>query len=487
MKGFYIFEEAFLKDAVTCLKLSNIEHTFKCEFGKTITEEVDLHALIEGTASKSRCNKEDSYDFEIGALISLMKICGRDKVTKACDKLYKDNNYKNALQETTENNEKLIEENNYLKYVISCRESAIESLENTRDLLINKNNELIEEKEKLQHEYNLCKNSENALKCSVDYLNKTIAKLNAAIYGYKEDLYKVAERCKELEEENEKLKLDCEKLQHGYNDMIFCGGRQNGKQYTFLKKLFKSISKDKVEAAYKEAYNTELPLWQKEVLNQMYSIHQKSKEKIELQGFHIEAKPLHNDQLDSLIEESIAVTRKSFDEWLYGPKTKRAEMWNNILACDCEHSKYVKVKKEDLEAFAKECNEKKIFSISGYEFHTQEFWFADDRCIFQIFRKPAGFICAHRVCFVFKDTIIDYLPPMRWDLFKKGRLAVKVKPNNYKEFYEACEKEIGKKPSTYFWDNVTISISKKDGNFEIFTMEDQKKTGRKIVNWEDVR
>lgn len=26
-----------------------------------------------------------------------------------------------------------------------------------------------------------------------------------------------------------------------------------------------------------------------------------------------------------------------------------------------------------------------------------------------------------------------------------------------------------------------------DGLFEIFTIEDQKKTGRKIVNWEDVR
>ena len=86
-----------------------------------------------------------------------------------------------------------------------------------------------------------------------------------------------------------------------------------------------------------------------------------------------------------------------------------------------------------------------------------------------------------------KDVIVDYLPPMRWDLFKKGRLAVKVTYKNYKEFYEACEKEIGKKPSTYLWDNVTISISKKDGNFEIFTIEHQKKTGRKIVDWEDVR
>jgi hypothetical protein len=88
---------------------------------------------------------------------------------------------------------------------------------------------------------------------------------------------------------------------------------------------------------------------------------------------------------------------------------------------------------------------------------------------------------------VFKDTIIDYLPPMRWDLFKKGRLAVKVTYRNYKEFYEACEKELGKKPSTYFSSDYTVSICKKDGCFEVFTVEHQKKTGRKIVDWEDVR
>lgn len=73
------------------------------------------------------------------------------------------------------------------------------------------------------------------------------------------------------------------------------------------------------------------------------------------------------------------------------------------------------------------------------------------------------------------------------ELFKKGRLAVKVTYENYKEFYEACEKELGKKPATMYCGDFTVSICKKDGNFEIFTMEDQKKTGRKIVNWEDVR
>ena len=82
---------------------------------------------------------------------------------------------------------------------------------------------------------------------------------------------------------------------------------------------------------------------------------------------------------------------------------------------------------------------------------------------------------------------INYLPPMRWDLFKKGRLAVKVTPDNYKEFYEACEKVLGKEPWTVYTGDYTVSICKKDGLFEVFTVEHQKQTGKKIVNWEDVR
>lgn len=248
MKGIYIFEEAFLKDAVACLMLSNIEHKFKCEFGKTITEEVDLHALVENLGAKTRCSKDDTYDFEVGALIALMKMCGRDKVTKACDELYRDDSYKNALQEMTENNEKLIEENIKLRdeivdldYRKTCNETTIELLYNTINTL-----------------------------SSID------------------------DKYKELKEENEKLKLDCEKLQHGYidTDMIFCGGRQNGKQYTFLVDLFKKLDQNKVDKAYKEAYNTKLPVWQKEVFKQMCDIYEESKEKaVQIKGFNINIKP----------------------------------------------------------------------------------------------------------------------------------------------------------------------------------------------------
>lgn len=266
-----------------------------------------------------------------------------------------------------------------------------------------------------------------------------------------------------LKEENEKLKLDCEKLQHGYinTDVIFCGGRQNGKQYTLLVDLFKKIDQKKVDAAYKEAYNTKLPVWQREFWKEALSI--------------------------------------------YKPPTKREQMWNDILACDCEHSKYVKVKKEYLETFAKECNEKKIFSIIGYEFHPKEFWFYDDSCIFQIFRKPAGFICAKSVSYVFKDTVVDYLPPMRWDLFKKGRRIIRVTPDNLDEFMTKCSKELGgimrpilKRYKDFTYSLVMISDYHYDNKptVHIMTPEDlvrnqhenpKKYSDKKIVDWEDVR
>lgn len=327
-----------------------------------------------------KCSPEDTYDFETGALIALMKMCGRDKVIKACDELYKDDNYKNALQEVTENNEKLIEENNHLKYVKSCNESTIESLENTRDLLINKNNELIEENKKHQHENDLCKCSEKALKCSVDYLNKTIAKLN------------------------------------------------------------------------KEAYNTKLPVWQKEALNQMYG----------------------------------------------KPRTKREEMWEKILGVTKGSSVEIKVVKQDITTFLRELQDKRPeVRWNGSDCLPVDLsvpdWFKHDYIYFFLFRNyDKGNL---RLCYGVKPHScpswvrikVDYLPPMHWDLFKKGRLAVKVTYENYKEFYEACEKELGKKPTAMYCGDFTVSICKKDGNFEIFTMEDQKKTGRKIVNWEDVR
>lgn len=455
MKGIIIYEDYRGKEVVEAIKLGMVN--YECKSDTSDGSWINNLSGVRKESTQARCNKDDTYDFEIGALISLMKMCGAKKSAEACceafphetsGSIYRENKrYIKRIKELEEKNEALKKE----------KEQIIVA----KNVLYNK---LEKENEKLQHEYDLCKNSENALKCSVDYLNKSIAKLNTAIYGYKEDLNKVAERCKELEEENEKLKLDCEKLQHGYidTDMIFCGGRQNGKQYTLLVDLFKKIPQNKVDEAYKEAYNTKLPVWQREFLKEALSI--------------------------------------------YKPPTKREQMWNDIISCgDCEHSKYVEVKKEDLQTFVKECNEKKIFNIIGYEFCPRGDWFYDDRCIFQIFRKPAGFICAKRVGFASEDAIIDYLPPMRWDLFEKGRKIVRVTPENIDEFIVKCTNKFGSimKPvlkrykdfthifvmiSDYHYDNKpTIHIMTPEDLVRNQHENPKKYSDKKIVDWEDVR
>lgn len=469
MKGFIIYEDYRGKKVVEAVKLGAVNYVTSSSDGDWVSE----LSGIRKSSTQAYCNEEDTYDFETGALIALMKMCGFDKSYKAIEEAFKYNSY------DAKKSKELEEENRELKKRINDLENYNNQLEERVAAEQRGGYKLLKDMEKLQHDYDLCKNSENALKCSVDYLNKTIAKLNTAIYAYKEDLNKVTKRCEELEIKESMLNKQEEAIKKREEKLfVYFGGRQNGKQYTLLVELFKNIDQKKVDAAYKEAYNTTLPVWQKEVLKQMYDIHKESKEKIELQGFHIEAKP----------------------------STKREQMWNDILACgDCEHSKYVEVKKEDLEAFAKECNEKKIFSISGYEFHLQEFWFADDRCIFQIFRKPAGFICAKSVGFAYEDSIVDYLTPMRWDLFEKGRKIVRVTPENIDDFILKCTNKFGSimKPvlkrykdfthafimiSDYHYDNKpTIHIMTPEDLVRNQHENPKKYSDKKIVNWEDVR
>ena len=193
---------------------------------------------------------------------------------------------------------------------------------------------------------------------------------------------------------------------YGYSgtDMIF-NGRETDKQYKAQVELFKKIDKKKVKKAYEEAYN-----------DLIWCISQPT------------IKPLSNDTIDSLIESSRAFTRKYVDEWLYKPLTKREEMWNDILSFgDCEHAKYVKANKENYQTFVKECADNNIFETDGYNIRVSDWWYEENYRIFQIYHKPAGLICMNQVCkIVTKDTIIDNLSPMRWDLFLEGRRMLRL-------------------------------------------------------------
>lgn len=258
--------------------------------------------------------------------------------------------------------------------------------------------------------------------------------------------------------------------------MMFCGGRQNGKQFTLLVDLFKKLDKKKVQEAYKKAYGDRV-IW----CTSQPEIH-----------------PLSTAIMESAIYLGKNPVCTSIDEWAYKNPTKREQMWERIFEIHKTKDVIIVVEKKDVNAFLHEIEDRipeirwaswqKIFEAKRTIKDIYEALKTCDRIYFRLRKENELSYSSDPVTYQYKGfEDISYFPPMRWDLFKKGRLAVKVTYRNYKEFYEACEKELGKKPSSYFSSDYTVSICKKDGCFEVFTVEHQKKTGKKIVDWEDVR
>lgn len=537
MKGFIIFED--FKKIINCKEI--LDGDYNCVISDCPNG--TFNGIINRVTGAT-CSKEDTYDFETGALIALMKMCGVEKVKKAAKETFFDvaensvNEYeeeintlkekfvkkvsdlrdqihensrliqtngelKDKVKELEEENKKLkkekeqiiveksilnnklLEENSRLEYIKSCNESIIESLENTRDLLINKNNELIEE--------------------------------------------------------NKKLKLDCEKLQHGYVDtdkanpcpadwdgdvlnIVFLPGRACGKQHKALVELFKKIPQDNIDAAYREAYNTTLPVWQKEVFKQMCDIHKESKEKIELprtldingtvyrKSIQIKdfGEQINKLTVDSLIEQNRAFTRKCVDEWLYKILTRREKMWERIFELHKENDIVIEVKKEDVNTFLHELENKipEITWVSGVKIFETEYTIDDiyarlklrDVVYFRLRKENTLSYSGDPDIYQFKELKrIDYLPPIRWDLFKKGRIVVGCTEEEVPEFREKVVRELGNvRMEKYSVENLHCN-----GPIKVYFHYDKdtnwlkpllvsgiprvKINNHKVVYWEDVR
>lgn len=307
MKGFMIYETPLWGDeenAVYLQEVKDASYTLK-QVGSD-----DITCYLEGSVTKepvtkAKCNKDDTYDFEMGALIALMKKCGLKKVAEACGEVFPHETAGSIYRENKKYRERIKELEEKVDNLYAYNKRLIDDIDQ-------KNHEIISLKAlKLTNE-SLKKDNESFRK-TIYAKNKDIDELKVEIerlVEVKKHLEDKYERCQHildarikdkhrLEEENEKLKLDCEKLQHGYldTDMIFYGGRDCGKQHKALVTLFKKLSQGKVDAAYKEAYDTTLPVWQKEVLKQMYDIRKESKDKTEfpiildINGITIQIKP----------------------------------------------------------------------------------------------------------------------------------------------------------------------------------------------------
>lgn len=525
------------------------ERATYCEFINEASLELTQYApktvisSLKGEASetsKATCSEDDTYDFEIGALIALMKLCGREKALKAVEELYflyepkgcdlDGDIFKNELQETTdrlndlskrydevvkycdtlrESNKSLQEEIKSLKKAICAKGVINDNLlkdynaaQSSYEIMVEKSADLMdevkkleEENEKLKYENCLWENSNKSLRREVKIVRDA---LNTWKHKY------VA-----LKAENEQLKLDCEKLRHGYVDtdmtnpcpadwdgdilnMVFLPGRCCGKQYTALVNLFKKIDQKKIDAAYKEAYNTTLPLWQKEFLNSLY-------------GSHKEIKPL-SSKCPSWLDGK-RWNYVSIDEIAFKPLPKREQMWDEILK---EGRTPIYVKREDIRDFLKECQVAGIKWVSGrmpletmpfhmsYEYDGAYFFVMTSLDISKSKRGAKEFRHVMSWWMTASDeearNSIKYIRPMRWDLFRKGRLVVKVNKDNYSEFCGEVLRHFDKVRISAFNHACKFGyyVFNKDTDYVerllTFDYGDIKEINRhKVVDWEDVR
>lgn len=459
MKGIIIYEDYRGKQVIEAIKLGMVN--YECKSDTSDGSWINNLSGIRKESSQATCNKDDTYDFETGALIALMKMCGVDKVKKAA---------KETFFDVAENSVNEYEEK------IHALEEEVKRLTNVSEGFYEFNGRLIDEIDQKNYEIISLK----ALKLSNESLKKDCKKYFKEIASLTKENGELKEDNKELKEKIEKLKLDCEKLRHGYldTDMIFCGGRQNGKQYKALVELFKKIPKEKVQAAYVVAYKESL-IW-------------------------CTSQPSIRDSLtvDSLIEQSRAFTRKCVDEWLYKSPTKREEMWENIINVSQDPPVDIKVAKQDIKAFLKELQDKiPKARWNGSDClpteYTNPYWFKHDYIYFALLRNDNEGklkLCYNDEHHSWIKTTIDYLPPMRWDLFKKGRIVVGVRKEQYNEFKEEINRQFGiiniHKPYDDF--NYSFFIFDKNANFvEAIgrSQFSQLKTinGHKVYYWEDVR
>lgn len=400
-----------------------------------------------------KCSPDDTYDFETGALIALMKMCGVEKVVRACNEAFSEDTFKTytikyerELNTLKKDFDKVKDLKDFYKKNYNERLEEIKNLKKEKE-------QFLKDMGKLQHEYDLCKKSENALQKDNEAFRKT---------------------CRELKEENERLKNTRDLLISKNNELI-------EKKKDLKKKLnamYGYIDTDNVKP--------ELP----RTLDINGTVYRKS---IQIKDFGEQISKL---TVDSLIEQSRAFTRKCVDEWLYEPPTKREKMWENIFALHKESDVIIKVKKEDVNTFLHEIENKipEITWVSSVKIFETKYTIDDiyaglklrDVVYFRLSKETKLSYSGDPDIYQYRELKhIDYLPPMRWDLFKKGRLVVKVDTDNYKDFYNKCEEEIGRKPRDIYIGTFTVYY--KNGIFFTRPYKDTIPFAKKIVDWEDVR
>ena len=393
MKGIAIYEIPFMgMEYVRAVDIRNADYTFEAS-----TLE-DASVSLSGYFSKSsqaKRSKNDTYDFEIGALIALMKMCGKEKTEKA----YLETFFKGG-------------DPGDCPYYQICKEPTIKRLEE-------ENERLCEKIERFDRMLRICRDNN-----------------------------------KSLTAENEKLKLDCEKLKKGYSAGLGRLVNINGVNYR------------ECDEKGRVVWMTSQP-----------------------ESFSFFANYIDTDALEAL------------------RVSKREKMWDDILK---EGRTPVYVKREDIHDFLEECQVVGIKWSSGkmpletMPFHMSEgyagvyFFIMTSLDISKTkrgakeFRHVMSWWCTADPAEV--EAAIHYIRPMRWDLFEKGRIVVKVNKENHSEFCSRVFSHFTKVGISSFNRACKfgyLAFNKDTQYVESVLSSDcddiKEINRRKVVDWEDVR
>lgn len=462
-----------------------------CEFMNEASLELTHYApktimsCLKGGASecsKALCSKDDEYDFKTGALIALMKMCGLEKSAKAYAEIFDDTAYGDALIER-DKLERLLryakdDINKKLEY-IKKKDEEIEQLKEKNSGLYNLARKYVDEIDQKDHEIISLK----ALKRT----NENLKKDNEAF----------RKTCEKLKEENEWLKNTRDLLISKNNELI-------EKKKDLKKKLnamYGYIDTDNVKPELPRTLDINGTTYHKEI-----SLKDLHKEYNFKRGVMITGWSPEKD----FIGQTDKLTGLSKFTWELKIPTKREHMWAEIFALHKESDVVIKVKKEDANTFFHEIENKipEITWLSNIKIFETKYTIGDiyealktcDAIYFRLHKRNKLTYSIDPHIYPYRELkSIDYLPPMRWDLFKKGRIVVGCTEEKIPEFREKVVKELGNvRMEKYSVENLHCN-----GPIKVYFHYDKdtnwlkpllvsgiprfKVNNHKVVYWEDVR
>lgn len=471
----------FINEASLDLKYINVGEIEDCLKGKA------------GKSSKAVCSPDDSYDFEIGALISLMKMCGLEKSAKAYAEIFDDTAYGDALIERDrlkkdyedlkdlygklgERDKYLMEDINKKLGYIKEKDEEIKKLKKDDAIKIKNLKEKVDD----LWDYN------KGLIDEIDQKNHEIISLKALKLtneSLKKDNESFRKTCEKLKEENQRLKNENSLLRNKNNELT-------EKKKDLKKRLgamYGYIDTDNVKPELPRTLDINGVTYRKGVslkdLSKTFDINR---------GFMITGWDPEKDFVEQLHKWG-GITEFTFDA---KPLTKREKMWGKILG-DCKYGDClsIKVEKAFINDFLSEAKENGLVWANGEkptEWDKWEVWRTYDYIVFRVLTwgklkeltwgRPSD------------EKTIDYLPPMRWDLFKKGRIIVGVRRDQYNDFRDEITRQLGLTNQHKHYEdyNYTFYRYDKKSNFIEALGRSQFReikaiNGHKVVYWEDVR